>query len=665
MPELRYKGSDDKKCVLALRAGMEPVLVGRTGDVGVLLPNSSVSRKHCEIRSEAGGFVIEDLKSANGTRVNGDVLKVPHTMVHGDHILCGEVSVYFSDETQQAAKPSPGGLKRRDPSQDRTVREKPPESKPRVSAEAPAPRIREKSNAPAAKPAPRGRSESSRVKMLSRVEARLGSMDKGSDSAELGQVKKDAAQLAARLSTIEKERDDWKARAEASASDAEALEVLKDAQTKREEVEAKLGDATTRLDELTQENRELDERAVRYSMQLESVTEKYKDAREELDRIKERLDEERSTRGDHEDKMEDLERQIRLQSDELEEVRTLHAGRDKQMRELKIKVTERDRTIHQLQEQNAELEYERNESREEADRLQSTYNRDADETQRMEKRLEQLREVIRDKENLVTELRSELEEKDRQVIEVRMGHGIQGIEEERQSLMEDFYRKSRELESAGDKISELERQATTTREELDSMRSELREVGASRDNAKSALQEHESKQKESDRELARVIGRNEDLEKHLQEMEETLSQASPEMLKASEARVRSLTLELEESREKIAALRAEVREGAGGSGGGVALASEDVVLGYERVQEHFISLRSNLSLFHSFARDIQDSLEPVISYAASTPEFSNVLEASGVVDALAQFDKVKTVVDGEADQLKRELASYRNLLGGE
>ena len=43
MAELRFKGKDDKKMCVKLAVGMKPALVGRTGKVPILLPNSSVA----------------------------------------------------------------------------------------------------------------------------------------------------------------------------------------------------------------------------------------------------------------------------------------------------------------------------------------------------------------------------------------------------------------------------------------------------------------------------------------------------------------------------------------------------------------------------------------------------------------------------------------------
>ena len=54
-----------------------PVVLGRGATATVDLDDSSVSRRHCELRPAAGGWVVVDLDSANGTRVNGAPVSHP------------------------------------------------------------------------------------------------------------------------------------------------------------------------------------------------------------------------------------------------------------------------------------------------------------------------------------------------------------------------------------------------------------------------------------------------------------------------------------------------------------------------------------------------------------------------------------------------------------
>ena len=47
-------------------------IIGREQGVDVVLADKQCSRQHCRIVSVQGQFMIEDLKSTNGTRVNGE-----------------------------------------------------------------------------------------------------------------------------------------------------------------------------------------------------------------------------------------------------------------------------------------------------------------------------------------------------------------------------------------------------------------------------------------------------------------------------------------------------------------------------------------------------------------------------------------------------------------
>jgi pSer/pThr/pTyr-binding forkhead associated (FHA) protein len=55
----------------------EPVSsIGRLGSNDICLDDLYVSRQHCVIRTEGDEYIIEDLNSANGTYVNGELVKV-------------------------------------------------------------------------------------------------------------------------------------------------------------------------------------------------------------------------------------------------------------------------------------------------------------------------------------------------------------------------------------------------------------------------------------------------------------------------------------------------------------------------------------------------------------------------------------------------------------
>src|SRR5258707_7703154 len=64
------------------------IVIGRWGELDVVLAEDMVSRKHAKISTQGGKIVIEDLGSTNGTFVNGEKIKHPR-LKEGDRILIG------------------------------------------------------------------------------------------------------------------------------------------------------------------------------------------------------------------------------------------------------------------------------------------------------------------------------------------------------------------------------------------------------------------------------------------------------------------------------------------------------------------------------------------------------------------------------------------------
>lgn len=74
--------------------GEDHVTIGRLPDCTVTLPDAQVSRHHAEIRPDGDGFVVADLGSTNGTRVNGARVR-EHHLVDGDEIVVGSTVLRF------------------------------------------------------------------------------------------------------------------------------------------------------------------------------------------------------------------------------------------------------------------------------------------------------------------------------------------------------------------------------------------------------------------------------------------------------------------------------------------------------------------------------------------------------------------------------------------
>ncbi|HSI34202.1 MAG TPA: FHA domain-containing protein, partial [Tepidisphaeraceae bacterium] len=89
----------------------DAVTLGRDKTVAdVALESLAVSRRHARVtRTAAGAFVIEDLRSTNGTYVNGTRLTAPHTLVKGDVIALGGEHLAF-DGARLVTRKAGGGF---------------------------------------------------------------------------------------------------------------------------------------------------------------------------------------------------------------------------------------------------------------------------------------------------------------------------------------------------------------------------------------------------------------------------------------------------------------------------------------------------------------------------------------------------------------------------
>lgn len=70
-------------------------MIGRSRDCDIVLEDSSVSRRHAELRPGGGGWTIEDLGSTNGVRVNGMEIRGAREVSAGDRIEVGSTEMLF------------------------------------------------------------------------------------------------------------------------------------------------------------------------------------------------------------------------------------------------------------------------------------------------------------------------------------------------------------------------------------------------------------------------------------------------------------------------------------------------------------------------------------------------------------------------------------------
>jgi hypothetical protein len=71
--------------------------IGRQSDCHIVIDDNNVSRIHAEIRRTAGGWMVTDRGSTNGTKVNGERVVTGRILVNGDTITFGSTPVRFEN----------------------------------------------------------------------------------------------------------------------------------------------------------------------------------------------------------------------------------------------------------------------------------------------------------------------------------------------------------------------------------------------------------------------------------------------------------------------------------------------------------------------------------------------------------------------------------------
>ncbi len=111
---------------LVMRTGPNPgkvyelsqdeITIGRDIANNIVVNDPEVSRRHTRLRSQAGGYVVEDMGSTNGTFVNGQRLMGPHILRPGEQVMLGEhvafvyeAMAYDPNATLVSGAQAPGG----------------------------------------------------------------------------------------------------------------------------------------------------------------------------------------------------------------------------------------------------------------------------------------------------------------------------------------------------------------------------------------------------------------------------------------------------------------------------------------------------------------------------------------------------------------------------
>lgn len=78
-----------------IRLGTQTTVFGRSPECTIVINDNNVSRRHAEVRPIAAGYVIADLGSTNGTKINGVRIDSERLLHDGDILSFGAVHVRF------------------------------------------------------------------------------------------------------------------------------------------------------------------------------------------------------------------------------------------------------------------------------------------------------------------------------------------------------------------------------------------------------------------------------------------------------------------------------------------------------------------------------------------------------------------------------------------
>lgn len=113
-PVLRWTTPSGRTEEYAL-SNERPATIGRDANCTIPLDSRMVSKAHALVEFRDGEYTIQDLESANGTRVNGDATSV-RVLEPGDQIEIGDIALTFldlgsADDASGAAGGGAGGSK--------------------------------------------------------------------------------------------------------------------------------------------------------------------------------------------------------------------------------------------------------------------------------------------------------------------------------------------------------------------------------------------------------------------------------------------------------------------------------------------------------------------------------------------------------------------------
>jgi pSer/pThr/pTyr-binding forkhead associated (FHA) protein len=97
LPEIRLQIQNGDEVQSQIFREVE-ITLGRDPTCECLLHSETVSARHARFAYHHGQWWLEDLKSTNGTFVNGEILSTAIVVIPGDQIHCGDIKIVILEE---------------------------------------------------------------------------------------------------------------------------------------------------------------------------------------------------------------------------------------------------------------------------------------------------------------------------------------------------------------------------------------------------------------------------------------------------------------------------------------------------------------------------------------------------------------------------------------
>jgi pilus assembly protein CpaF len=91
----------------------DEITIGRVQGNDIILPRGNVSKKHARIVQRDGKMVVLDLKSTNGTYVNGKRITTPQVVRDSDRVQVGDFVIQLAEGEAKKKKGEPAGKQRK------------------------------------------------------------------------------------------------------------------------------------------------------------------------------------------------------------------------------------------------------------------------------------------------------------------------------------------------------------------------------------------------------------------------------------------------------------------------------------------------------------------------------------------------------------------------